>query len=198
MTSEPLNSRAVSRRPQQSYSLRRSESTSAIRCSQALRAIGQDLEARGIKTFVIRCDADLYVVEAGYQSPPAPTPLILHYALDDIEQLDHEGREGRGCGDYESSAKDFLRLSQVLRAIGVYVVRKEARLLSISNNAVTGTMPTIALEYETAQGERVVDDRTGSAIYDLCVSIYKLRTRLSVNHFRDAHWHGTSPLVHRE
>ena len=50
---------------------------SAIAWSKALRAIGQDLEARGIKTFVIRCEADLYVVEAGYQSPPAPTPVTL-------------------------------------------------------------------------------------------------------------------------
>jgi hypothetical protein len=50
---------------------------SAIAWSKALRAIGQDLEMRGIKTFVIRCEADLYVVEAGYQSPPAPTPVTL-------------------------------------------------------------------------------------------------------------------------
>jgi hypothetical protein len=157
MTSELLNSRAVFRRPQQSYSLGTLESMSASTCSEALRAIGQDLEARGIKTFVIRCEADLYVVEAGYQSPPAPTPLILHYTLDDLEQLDHEGRERRGEGDYYSSVKDFLRLSQILRAIGVYVGRKEARLLSVSNNASTGTMPVVTIEYETVQGERVVD-----------------------------------------
>src|SRR5215510_11824154 len=104
MTSEPLNSRAVSRRPQQNYSLRTSESTSAIRCSQALRVIGQDLEARGIKTFVIRPEADFCVVEAGYQSPPALTPISLHYTLDDIERLDHE--------DDDAGVEDFLRLSQ--------------------------------------------------------------------------------------
>jgi hypothetical protein len=147
---------------------------SAIAWSKALRAIGQDLEARDIKTFVIRCEADdLYVVEAGYQSPPAPTPVTLYYTLDDIEQLDREGREdNRG-----SAAKDFLSLSQILRAIGTYVGRKGARLLSVSNNALTGTMPVVKIEYETAQGERVVDDRTGSAIYDMCVSFYKLRGR---------------------
>src|SRR5512132_1411705 len=105
---------------------------SAIICSEALRAIGQDLEARGIKTYVIRPAADFYVVEAGYQSPPAPTPVTLHYTLDDIERLDHEGRERR---DHDSGFEDFLRLSQILRAIGSYVGRKGARLLSISNNA---------------------------------------------------------------
>jgi hypothetical protein len=147
---------------------------SAIAWSLALRAIGQDLEARGIKTFVIRCEADLYVVEAGYQSPPAPTPVTLYYTLDDIEQLDREGREGDNCN---SSVKDFLSLSQSLRAIGTYVDRKGARLLSVSNNASTGTMPVVTIEYETAQGARVIDDRTGSAIYDMCVSFYKLRGR---------------------
>lgn len=145
---------------------------SAIAWSEALRAIGQDLEVRGLKTFVIRCEADLYVVNAGYQSPPAPTPVTLHYTLGDIEQLDREGREGDNCN---SGVKDFLSLSQILRAIGTYLGRKEARLLSVSNNALTGTMPVVKIEYETAQGERVVDDRTGSAIYDMCVSFYKLR-----------------------
>lgn len=147
---------------------------SAITWSVALRAIGQDLEARGIKTFSIRCEADLYVVEAGYQSPPAPTPVTLYYTLDDIGQLDREGRERDNCN---SSVKDFLSLSQSLRAIGTYVDRKGALLLSVSNNASTGTMPVVTIEYETAQGERVIDDRTGSAIYDMCVSFYKLRGR---------------------
>jgi len=145
----------------------------AIGWSKALRAIGQDLEARGIKTFVIRCEADLYVVEAGYQSPPAPTPVTLYYTLDDIEQLDREGRED----NRDSGVKDFLNLSQILLAIGSYVGRRGAHLLSVSNNVLTGTMPVVKIEYETAQGERVVDDRTGSAIYDLCVCIHKLRGR---------------------
>jgi hypothetical protein len=146
----------------------------AVVWSEALRAIGQDLELRGLKTFVIRCEAGLYVVDAGYQSPPAPTPVALHYTLGDIEQLDREGRKGDNCN---SGVKDFLSLSQILRAIGTYLDRKGARLLSVSNNTLTGTMPLVKIEYETAQGERVVDDRTGSVIYDMCVSFYKLRER---------------------
>jgi hypothetical protein len=39
-------------------------------------------------------------------------------------------------------------------------------------------MPDVTIEYETAQGERVVDDRTASAIYDMCVRVYKRRERL--------------------
>jgi hypothetical protein len=157
---------------------------SAIACSGALRAIGQDLELRGIKTFIIRCEANLYVVEAGYQSPPAPTPVTLHYTSDDIEQLDCEGRERRNSG-----VKDFLSLSQILRAIGSYVGKKEARLLSVSNTGSTGSMPIVKIEYETAQGERVIDNRTGSAIYDMCVGVYKLRRRSSSNAAGYFRWH---------
>lgn len=159
---------------------------SAIARSEPLGAIGRDLEVRGIKTFVIRCEADLCVVEAGYQSPPAPTPVILHYTLDDIERLDHEGR---ARGDHDSGVKDFLSLSQILQAIGNYVSWKGARLLSVSNNALRGTTPVVTIEYETVEGERVVDDRTGFAIYDMCVSIYKLRGTLSAHRVRDARWH---------
>jgi hypothetical protein len=151
---------------------------SAIFCPEALRTIGQDLELRGIKTFFIKCEADLYVVEAGYQSPPAPTPVTLHYNLDDIEQLDRKARER---SDRDSTVKDFLTLSQILWAIGSYVTSKGARLLSVSNNASTERMPVVKIEYETVQGDRVVDDRTGSAIYELCVSVYKLRATANIN-----------------
>ena len=154
---------------------------SAIFCSEALRTIGQDLELRGIKTFFIKCEADLYVVEAGYQSPPAPTPVTLHYNLDDIEQLDRKARER---SERDSTVKDFLTLSQILWAIGSYVTSKGARLLSVSNNSSTERMPVVKIEYETVQGDRVVDDRTGSAIYELCVSVYKLRATANINNTR--------------
>ena len=145
---------------------------STISCSDALRNIGHDLELRGIKTFFIRCDADLFVVEAGYQSPPAATPVTLHYASIDLEHLKRKARERN---DHVSGIKDFLCLSQILRAVGTYVTLKQARLLSVSNNSSTETMPIVKIEYETGQGDRVVDALTGSAIYELCVSVYKLR-----------------------
>jgi hypothetical protein len=154
---------------------------SAIFCSEALRTIGRDLEFRGLKTFLLRCEAALYVVEAGYQSPPAPTPVTLHYTSDDIEQFDRETRERNDRG---SVVKDFLSLSQILWAIGSYVTSKGARLLSVSNSASTERMPVVKIEYETVQADRVVDDLTGSAIYELCVSVYKLQGTSSINSIR--------------
>ena len=154
---------------------------SAIFCSEALRTIGRDLEFRGLKTFLLRCEAALYVVEAGYQSPPAPTPVTLHYTSDDIEQCDRETRERN---ERASAIKDFLSLSQILWAIGSYVTSKGARLLSVSNSASTERMPVVKIEYETVQADRVVDLLTGSAIYELCVSVYKLRGTANINSIR--------------
>src|SRR5688572_26546376 len=154
---------------------------SAISCSEALRTIGRDLEFRGLKTFLLRCEAALYVVEAGYQSPPAPTPVTLHYTSDDIEQFDREIRERNDRG---SALKDFLSLSQILWAIGSYVTSKGARLLSVSNSASTERMPVVKIEYETVQADRVVDELKGSAIYELCVSVYKLQGTSSINSIR--------------
>ena len=148
---------------------------------EALRIIGHDLELRGIKTFHLRSDGDLYVVEAGYQSPPAPTPVTLHYGLSDIEQLDREARERN---DHLSAVKDFLSLSQIFWAVGSYVIGKGGRLLSVSNTASTGRMLAVNTEYETVQGDRVVYDLTGSGIYELCVSLYKLRGTSSIKDIR--------------
>jgi hypothetical protein len=150
-------------------------------CSEALRIIGHDLELRGIKTFFIRCDVDLFVVEGGYQSPPAVTPVTLHYASVDLEHLERTARERN---DHASGVKDFLSLSQILWAVGTYVTVKEARLFSVSNNSSTETMPIVKMEYDTDQGDRVFDDLTGSAIYELCVSVHKLRGTSSIKNIR--------------
>jgi hypothetical protein len=150
-------------------------------CSEALCTIGHDLELRGIKTFCIRCDAGLFIVEGGYQSPPAVTPVTLHYASVDFEHLEGKARERNA---HVSGVKEFLSLSQILKAVGTYVTVKEARLISVSNNSSTETMPIITIEYETDRGDRVVENLTGSAIYDLCVSVYKLRGTSSTKNIR--------------
>jgi hypothetical protein len=147
-------------------------------CSASLRTIGHDLDWRGIRTFLIRCEANLFVVEGGYQSPPAVTPVSLYYALSDIERLDCEARERN---DHLSPVKDFLSLAEILWAVATYVSSKQGRLLTISNTASSGTMPVLKIEYETVQGDRVVDDLTGSAIYELCISMYKLKGTSSIN-----------------
>lgn len=142
--------------------------------SEALRTVGQDLDLRGIKTFAMRCEADLFVVDAGYQSPPAATPVTLHYARNDIEELERKAREGN---DYLSATRSFIYLSKILSSIGTYVSDKGARLLSLSNLASTQTMPVIEIEYETVQSDRTFERLTDSDIYALCVRDHKRRGR---------------------
>jgi hypothetical protein len=38
----------------------------------------------------MRCEADFFIVDGGYQSPPAATPVSLHYSLKDIAELDRK------------------------------------------------------------------------------------------------------------
>jgi hypothetical protein len=143
--------------------------------SETLRCIGQDLEARGLKTFELKPQGSRYVVACGYQDPPSDTPVALHYTQVDIEEIDRMGRAKRGKA---SSPKDFVTIVQIFRAIGGYLDKNQCRLIAISNNDLPSKELLLRVEYVTADGERVVDDRTGSAVYDLCVSMYKQRGKL--------------------
>jgi len=144
----------------------------AVSYSEILRVIGQDLETRAIKAFDIRDEGERIFVQCGYQVPPAATPVTLYYTPKDIEELKPQGAEKRG---QPSKPGEFFTLSQTLRAIGGYVDQKKARLLRLSNNDCPGAEVVFRIEYQTRQGERLVDDRSGSAIYDLCVNMYKRR-----------------------
>ena len=144
----------------------------AVSYSEILRVIGQDLETRAIKAFDIRDEGERIFVQCGYQVPPAATPVTLYYTPKDIEELKPQGAEKRG---QPSKPGEFFSLSQTLRAIGGYVDEKKARLLRLSNNDCPGADVVFRIEYHTREGERLVDDRSGSAIYDLCVNMYKRR-----------------------
>ena len=144
--------------------------------SEALRTVGEDLDRRGIKTVALRFEAKLIVVEAGYQSPPAATPVTLHYGPKDIEDFDRKARERN---DYLSATLNFIYLSKILSSIGTYVGDKAARLFSLSNIASTKTMLVIDIEYETVQGNRTFERLTDSDVYALCVRDHKRRGKRS-------------------
>jgi hypothetical protein len=147
----------------------------AVSYSEILRVIGQDLESRGIKAFDIRNEGERIFVQCGYQEPPASTPVTLYYTPRDIKELRLQGEENRG---QSTEQRDFFTLSQTLRAIGGHVDQKKARFVRLSNNDCYGADVVFRIEYETRDGERTVEDRSGSAIYDLCVTMYKRRGKL--------------------
>lgn len=156
-----------------------------ITYADALRCIGQDLELRGLKVFDIRLERNEYVALCGYQQPPAPTPVTIHYSVKDLLDLDISGEAKRGKA---SSAKDFLNLVQIFRAIGGYLDKNEARLVRVTNNEGIGEEATFQVEYVTRDGERLIDDRAGSAIYDMCVVMYKQRGRMTGTSGRLSRW----------
>lgn len=146
----------------------------AVNNANILRTIGQDLQSRDIKAFIISREGDWVSVQGSYQSPPSPTPINLEYSSKEIDELDGERGQKR---EEIAPSGDFFTLAQTLRAIGGYIDKKGGRFFRISNNEFRGGEAFFKIEYETAEGNRVVDDRVGAAVYDICVSMYKLRGR---------------------
>lgn len=155
--------------------MKRPPRPSAVNYSTALRCIGQELELRGLHTIDLLCDTKGYIILCGYQPPPAPMPVTLQYTPADILELDSAGQALRGNS---AASTDFVTMTQILRAIGGYLDKNHARLIRISNSEPRGNSPSYSVEYETKNGERVIDDRDGAAIYDMCVSMYKQRRKV--------------------
>ena len=156
-----------------------------MRLADALRCIAQDLERRGLKTFDIRLLRNEYVVEGGYQVPPGPTPVTVHYTTKDLNEIDELGESKRG---ETAPAKEFLNHVQIFRTIGGYLDKNEARLVRISNNDGAAKDVNFRVEYVTREGEHIVEDRAGSALYDMCVAMYKQRGRLTGTGGRRSRW----------
>lgn len=154
-----------------------------------LRCIAQDIERRGLKTFDIRLleSGKEYFVEGGYQEPPAPTPVTIHYTLKELDELEQAGVTQRGGA---MPVRDFLNQIQVFRTIGGYLDKNEARLIRITNNTRSGKEALFLVEYVTRDGEHMVDDHAGSALYDMCVTMYKQRGKLTGTGGRAARWRG--------
>jgi hypothetical protein len=144
----------------------------AFRNSKILRIIGQDLESRDIKAFIISREGNRFDVQGSYQKPPTETPISLEYGFREIDELDLERGQKR---EELHPSTDFFTIAQTLRAIGGYVDKKGGRLLRLSNNDQNVGETSYTIEYESADGSHVVEARNGSAIYDMCVTMYKLR-----------------------
>ena len=156
-----------------------------ISYSEVLRAIGQDLEMRGMKTFDIQNEGQNVLVRCGYQGPPAPMPVSLQYTPADIDELQMAGEQRRG---QFATAQDFYTLSQTLRAIGAFVEQKKGRLLRVSNYGSMGADVVFRVEYEMEGGERMSDAYSSSTIYDICVSMYKQRGKFSAKRDKYKRW----------
>jgi hypothetical protein len=156
-----------------------------INFATALRCIGQDLERRGIKCFDIRFEANEYLALCGYQEPPAETPVTIRYRAVDLADLDDAGAAKQG---QTAPRQEFLNLVQILRTVGGFLDKNKARLVRLTNNESAATEPSVKIEYIGRDGERVLADRMGSALYDMCVAMYKQRGRLTGTGERISRW----------
>jgi hypothetical protein len=142
----------------------------------ALRCIGQDLERRGLKSFDIRAQSRSFLVEGGYQEPPSAAPVSIQYTFEDIEELDRSGESRRG---EMARAQEFINQVQIFRTIGAYLDRNEAHFVRLTNNQDQVNDTLFVVEYITREGDRIIDDRAGAAVYDMCVQMYKQRGKLT-------------------
>ena len=164
-----------------------------------LRAIGQDLEVRGVTQFELTPATDGYLVRVPYSGSKvdetietdshgvsrrrsaSSRPLELTYSFAAIDGLDERGRAKRGTG---SGMPDFFSLSQCLRALGVVIDSKQGQLLQLDRNTQKSTIPSIVVQYRTSTGERIREEHSLPNLYDYCVHLYKTR-RPSVHLFAD-------------
>jgi len=153
---------------------------SAVSYSMALRCIGQDLERRGLKTFDIQRDgSNLSVI---YRPGAAKAAVTLQYTPADIEILDRCGETYRG----KTATNEFLNAIQTLRVIGDYLDKYASTLIRITNSEAAVHAPLFKVEYVTREGDHVVDDGPGSAIFDMCILMVQKRRRMAEDHGRSA------------
>jgi hypothetical protein len=157
--------------------------------ARSLRAIGQDLEDKGINQFNLKSSKYGYLVHAlgapkegllrslrrniGVSTDEknhAPARFI--YSLETIDQLDDRGRAKRGVGE---KLPDFFSLSQCLRAIGAVIDAKRGQLVELSRNAEVDSIPSVVVRYLTLNGSYVSEEHSAPALYDRSVHLYKSR-----------------------
>ncbi len=136
--------------------------------AQILRAIGQDLEATKLRYFDIRTEGRNYLV----RTATFPESQELRYTVEDIVRLEREGRAKRSD---PSRTPDFSSVSQVLRAFGHYIDRKDGYFLELSERKPSTAGRVLSVHYKTTTGGPTREEFSASGVYGICVRMYKRR-----------------------
>jgi len=136
--------------------------------AQILRAIGQYLETAGLRYFDIRTEGKDYVVHPATSSESQE----LRFTPSDIVRLEREGRAKRSD---PSGTPDLSSISQILRAVGNYIDRKDGYLLEVSKGFPSRTGGVLRIQYRTAMDNRMREEFSASDMYGLCVRMHKQR-----------------------
>jgi len=163
-----------------------------------LRAIGQELERRGFKTFNLKCSGDAYFVwstetpataglndgrssahrsgrPVNYDNPADPASKALFdrivgfsFGVVQIERLEKKGKENRRNG---IGFSEHGRLSHLLRTVGDQVYHRNDRLL-----AIAWREKQISVVTRNAAGRHMMDVLRSDNLYDLWVRMYLKRS----------------------
>jgi hypothetical protein len=150
-------------------------------CSRALRVLGQTLEAMGVDLFEISSHEDSFYLQCGDPTPPHLRIVDLSYSKAELYSLDSEARTQRQAA---FKTVDFNGLAELFRTLGRLVDSKDATLLRICNCESHLGQDTIKLEYETADGQKYVEELIPAELSDAAMRMYKDRGRSHQEHSR--------------
>ena len=164
--------------------------------SQLLRSIGQVLESLGVQSFVVTVEGDDFSVRGRKPHPgqekslraiwrllsganssssgkviPSSGEIELRYTAEDIARMDAEGRKRRKV-NAPGEAPESYSTAQVLRSCGAFVDLKQGRILAVKKED-----QNIAIDYESAQGEKTSHQFTVASLYDFYVKMYLKRKK---------------------
>jgi hypothetical protein len=157
--------------------------------SESLRAIGHSLEVSGVSTFGLEKQGNDYIVRpAGSttknnflnriaevlkrpRNPSEQSSEPLCYTPSDILRLTGQQQSQHRKAD---AMPDAHKLAQILRMVGYYLDRKEARTFTIF---VSGHL--LMVWYETSGGHQKRESFNLENLYDLAVHMYLRRWKRS-------------------
>src|ERR1044071_1744974 len=147
-----------------------------------LRAIGQSLEQFGINVFELKSKKGEYVVSGTPEKAfsliatirgwgrrgPKETAQTFTFGAKEIENLERLGEKKRSKPD---RLPDFYNVSSLLRTVGAYLERKQARLLQMQKQPLI-----VTILYQDENGHPHVEDRTIASFYDFFIEQYGKRS----------------------
>jgi len=153
--------------------------------SNALRCIGQSLEAMELKAVEVKTHGENYIIQAWNKGTSTAMDLERHCSPEDLRKLEIEGKQKRKTF---SGPPNLLSLSQVLRLAGNFVDRLGGRLIRVSWQDQSDKIQSVTIQYEPCpvdhkeQGEAQI-----TVIEEVCVHVYKQRKKIASAQDKNSH-----------
>lgn len=145
--------------------------------ANALRCIGQSLEALELKAVEVKTHGENYIIQAWNKGTSIAMDLERHCSPEELKKLEIAGRENRKT---PSAPPNLLSLSQVLRLAGNYVDRLRGRLIRVSWQDQSDKIQAITIQYEPWPVNRKDSGEAQiTVIEEVCVHVYKQRKKIA-------------------